>query len=113
MLPPLERRQYKRYTMSLDVQFKIRKDGKFIDGGEGKIHDVSRSGLFFESSSVVSPGTVVRLVAAWPVRFQGKTRVDWVVDGVVLRSTAFGMAVNIMRQRFERGAQTKRKKLAS
>ena len=99
--------------MNLDVHFKVRKDGKLIEGGDGKIQDVSRAGMFFESDAVIPPGTVLRLIVAWPIRFQGKTRLDWIVDGVVLRSGPSGTAVNIMRQRFERGAQSKRKKLAS
>jgi len=98
--------------MNLDVHFKVRKRGKLINGGDGKIQDVSRAGMFFESDAVIPPGTVLRLIVEWPVRFQGKTRLDWVVDGVVLRSTPSGTAVNIMRQRFERGA-SKRKNLAS
>src|SRR5262245_950304 len=103
MLPSFERRQSKRYTMALNIEFKVRKDGKFVPGGNGRIHDVSRSGLFFESGAVLPAGTVLRLFVDWPVRFQGKTRVGWVVDGVVMRSTDSGTAVNIMRQWFERG----------
>jgi hypothetical protein len=109
----LERRQCKRYSIELDVQFAIRKQDKMIEGGEGKIQDVSRAGIFLKSSAVIPPGTVLRLIVEWPVRFQGKTRVDWIVDGVVLRSTSSGMAVNIIRQRFERRSQSKRKKAAS
>ena len=48
MSPFVERRQHKRYSINLVVQFEIRKEGKFIQGGEGKIHDVSRTGIFFE-----------------------------------------------------------------
>jgi len=113
MLPFVERRQHKRYSINLGVQFKIRKEGKFIQGGEGKTHDVSHRGIFFESNAAVPPGTVLRLVVEWPIRFQGNTSVDWVVDGVVVRSTVSGMALNIMRQRFERGSQNKRKKLTA
>jgi hypothetical protein len=111
MPPFVERRQHKRYSINLGVQFQIREEGKFIQGGEGKIHDVSHSGIFFESNTAVPPGMVLRLVVEWPVRFQGKTSVDWIVDGVVVRSTVSGMALKIMRQRFERGFQNKRKKL--
>jgi hypothetical protein len=114
MSPSLERRQCRRYSLSLDVHFKIRKKGKFVNGGDGKIHDVSRGGICFEcGDAIISPGTALRLIVEWPVRFQGKTHLDWVVDGVVLRSNPMGTAMNIMRQRFERGAQNKRKRLAS
>ena len=80
--------------------------------GEGKIRDVSRSGIFFESDTLVSPGSVLRLIVDWPVRFRNKTRVDWIVDAIVVRSTPSGTAVTIMRQRFERQPQGKVKKMA-
>jgi hypothetical protein len=113
MSPSFERREYKRYLITLDVQIKIRKEGKLIDAGGGKIQNISRVGIFLESNELVPAGVVLRLIVDWPVRFQGKTRVDWIVDGVVVRSTDSGMAVNIMRQWFERDRQGKRKKLAS
>ena len=111
MSDSLERRRCHRYSISLDVHFTIRKRGELAATGEGKIQDISRGGIFFESASVIPPGTVLRLVVDWPVRFQGKTRVEWIVDGVVLRSTPAGTAVNIMRQRLERRS-TKQKKMA-
>src|SRR5262245_32948094 len=113
MLPSFERRQSKRYIMSLSIEFKVRKDGKFVAGGTGRIHDVSRTGLLFESGPQIPAATVLRLFVDWPVRFQGKTRVGWVVDGIVLRSSSSGTAVNIMRQWFERGVVSKKKTLAS
>src|SRR5215472_7973116 len=101
MSPSLERRQSRRYELNLDVHFKLRKKGKFVKGGHGRIHDVSRGGIFFVTDAVLPLGTTLRLLVEWPVRFQGKTRLEWVVDGTVLRSTALGTAVNIRRQRFE------------
>jgi hypothetical protein len=106
-----DRRQCYRYSISLDVRFMIRKQGEFVEGGDGKIQDVSRTGIFFESPAALPPSTVLRLVVDWPVRFQGKTHIDWIVDGVVVRNSSSGTAVNIMRQRLERRSQTKKEKL--
>jgi hypothetical protein len=112
MPPSFDRRRSQRLSIPLKLQFTIRKHGKVIGGGEGKIQDVSRSGIFFESNIVVPPGSVLRLTVDWPIRFQNKTRVDWIVDAVVVRSTLSGMAISIMRQRFDRRLQGKEKKLA-
>ena len=112
MPPSLDRRRSQRLAIPLNLQFTIRKHGKAVGEGQGKIQDVSRTGIFFESNTVVPPGSVVRLIVDWPVRFQNKTPVDWIVDGIAVRSTASGTAINIMRQRFERRAQGKEKKLA-
>lgn len=98
--------------MRLDVQFMIRKQGKLVEGGTGQTQDISRAGIFFESSKPLTPNTVLQLVIDWPVRFQGKTHVDWIVDAVVVRTAPSGMAVNIMRQRFERRLKRKEERLA-
>jgi hypothetical protein len=113
MLPALERRQCKRYAMDLAVHFKVRKENRFVDGGDGRIHDVSRAGMFFQSSAFIPPGSVVRAIVEWPVRFQGKTRIDWIVEGIVVRSGPSGTALDIRRQHFERAATSRRKKMAS
>jgi len=104
-----DRRQNQRYSITLDAHFVIRKQGKILETGEGKIQNVCRSGLFFESPLVIPSGSVLHLVVDWPVLFEGKTPVQWVVDCVVVRSTSSGTAVQIMRQKFERSTQKKRK----
>jgi hypothetical protein len=98
--------------MRLDLQFMIRKQGKLVKAGEGKTQDISRAGILFESAKTLEPNTVLRLIVDWPVRFQGKTRVNWIVDAVVVRSSPSGTAVNIMRQRFERRFKRKEERLA-
>ena len=113
MSPSLERRQYKRYWMDLLAQLKVRKESKFVDTGDGRVRNVSRDGVFFECNVPIPPGTALRLIIEWPVRFERKTRIDWIVDGLVVRSTPFGAALSIMRQRFERVGQSHRKKMAS
>jgi len=90
----------------------IRKQGKLVKGGDGKTQDISRAGILFESAKTLEADMVLRLIVDWPVRFQGKTRVKWIVDAVVVRSSALGTAVNIMRQRFERPVKRKEERLA-
>ena len=112
MSPSFDRRRSQRLSIPLKLQFTIRKHGKVAGSGEGTIQNVSRTGILFDSGTAIPPGTVLRLIVDWPVRFQNKTHVDWIVDAVVVRSTSSGTAINIMRQRFERQSQGKEKKLA-
>jgi len=104
-----DRRQSQRYSIGLDAQFTLRKQGEKLETGEVKIQNVCRAGIFFESPVIVPPGSVLQLVIDWPVLFEGKTPVQWVVDCIVLRSMSSGTAVQIMRQRFERCTEKKRK----
>ena len=103
-----DRRQSQRYSISLDAQFTIQKQEKIMEAGTGKIQNVCRTGIFFESPTVIPAGSVLQLVIDWPVLFEGKTPVRWVVDGIVVRSTLSGTAVQIMRQKFERCKKKKR-----
>jgi hypothetical protein len=104
----LDRRRSQRYSISLDVHFTIKKQAKILETGIGKIQNVCRSGLLFECPIIIPPASVLQLIIDWPVLFEGKTPVQWVVDGVVVRSTSSGTAVQIMRQKFERSTQKKR-----
>jgi hypothetical protein len=108
MLLSFDRRQSQRYSISWDAQFTLRKHGKILEAGEVKIQNVCRAGMFFESPVVIPPGSVLQLIIDWPVLFEGKTPVQWVVDCVVVRSMSSGAAVRIMRQRFERSTEKKR-----
>src|SRR5690348_5169221 len=107
-----ERRQSLRYSIALKMQFTIREHGIAMSSGMGKIRNVRGAGIFFESTAILSPGSTVRLIVDWPVRFRGAARIDWIVDAVVVRSTADGTAVKIMKHRFERRSRTREKKLA-
>ena len=73
-----------------------------MPGGAGKTRDVSRTGIYFETETSIPPGTILHLIVDWPTGSDEKTRIDWIVDGVVVRSTSSGTALHIMRQRFER-----------
>ena len=108
MSPFFDRRQSLRYSINLDAQFTVRKQGKVQDTGNGKIQNVCRSGMFFESSEIIPCGSVLQMVVDWPVLFEGTTSIQWVIDCVVVRSSSSGTAVQIMRQKFERSAQETR-----
>jgi|SRR5437868_7884526 c-di-GMP-binding flagellar brake protein YcgR len=114
MLKPLERRQRERYSIEVDVQFIVSKHGKTLQTGSGITRDVSAGGMLFEPNQVLSldPGNVIHVIAKWPVRYQRTTRVDWIVDGIVVRSDARGIAVEIHKQHLERRAQSRTKKHA-
>jgi hypothetical protein len=106
-----DRRRSPRYSIALNAQFTMRKRGTVISSGVGQIRNVSGAGIFFESPTVLPIGGALRMTVEWPVRFEGRVRIDWIVDAVVVRSTAAGTAVSIMRHRFERRLRSKEKKM--
>lgn len=113
MSNPLDRRQSRRYVIPLQAKFAIRKKGRVIESGRGQVLDVSRTGIFFQSRGVIAPGSVLHLIVAWPAPFGAAEKVEWILDGTVVRSDHRGTAVTIMRYRFERRSRRKRKDLAS
>jgi|SRR5581483_7020498 len=109
MSPSFDRRRTQRYSISLDAQYTVRKRGKVTESGQIKIQNVCRTGIFFECPTAIPVGSVLQVIIDWPVMFEGKTPVQWVVDCVAVRSTSSGTAAQIMRQRFERSMKKKRK----
>ena len=108
MSKPLERRQRQRYSIEFPVDFAIVNHGMTIRTGSGVTRDVSAGGLYFEPGQQlpVTPGSVIHVIAKWPVRFQRTVHVDWIVDGIIVRTDERGIAVEILKQHFERRARS-------
>ena len=109
---PLERRQRQRYAIQFEVHFAVRSEGKTVSSGEGVIRNASSEGLFFQTDQSLPVGSDVHLVAKWPVRFRRTTRIDWIVEGHVVRSDPRGAAVEILNQHLERRSRRKTERLA-
>jgi hypothetical protein len=112
MLNLSDRRSGQRYDMELDMEFSVLKAGVKVASGRGKILNLSKTGILFESERRLPPESIVHIIVDWPVKFQQTKRIDWIVQAVVVRSDAQGTAVRIMRQRFSRQSRSKRRKMA-
>jgi hypothetical protein len=104
MSMPLERRERQRYCIRFAVHFVIMKDSETVCTGNGIIRDVSSDGVYFEPNQIrpLEVGSVIHLVARWPVRIERTIRIEWIVKGVIVRIDGRGVGVAIMNEHLER-----------
>ncbi len=100
---PGERRSQARFWYNGDLEY----EGAFARQtarGSGRIVNISKSGLLFQSEKPIAPGTELTICAPWPGRLGGAS-LQLVIAGRAVRSGSEGTAVRILRYdfRFQRG----------
>jgi len=88
------RRRTVRNAVSAPLRFQIGHDR-----GTGVVSNVSTGGLFFKTDRMLPVGKRIQLVIDWPAKLEtGDLRLE--VSGKVLRSTAAGTALKVLRYEF-------------
>jgi hypothetical protein len=95
-----ERRARLRYTVELDLRYKVTWRQQVLHEGSGKTCDFSRNGIFFHAEQALPTGLAVELSIDWPMLLDGVCPLQLRISGKVLRSSEAGTAVKIMRHWF-------------
>lgn len=95
-----EQRSRRRYSLKLDVEYKLLNDGQVLRQGSGRIANISSTGLFFETDGLLPIRNPIELAIDWPILLDGACRLKMIVHGSVLRSDRSGTAVGIIRHEF-------------
>jgi hypothetical protein len=95
-----ERRARLRYTVELDLRYKVTWRQQVLHEGSGKTCDFSRNGVFFRADQALPKGLAVELSIDWPMLLDGVCPLQLRISGKVLRSSEAGSAVKIMRHWF-------------
>jgi len=90
------------YPVALDFEYYVLDHGCIVAAGTGKTARISRKTIVFESAADFGTGTVLQIIARWPVLYQGKEVLKWIVQGTVAGWTAAGMALMIEHERLVR-----------
>jgi hypothetical protein len=98
--PVAERRVRLRYAVELDLRYKLTWRQQVLHEGSGKTCNFSRSGIFFRADQALPKGLAVELSIDWPVLLDGVCPLQLRISGKVLRSSAAGTAVKILRHQF-------------
>lgn len=95
-----EQRSRQRYSLRLDVEYKLLNDGHVLRLGSGRTTNISSAGLFFETNDLLPIRNPIEVAIDWPILLDGSCRLKMIVHGSVLRSDRRGTAVDISRHEF-------------
>ena len=95
-----ERRQKRRLPIAQDVRYKMLFGQRIAETGTGKTVNISSSGVWFTTDSVLTLGIPVELSMNWPVLLNESCPMKLMIYGCVVRSTDRGAAVLVERYEF-------------
>lgn len=87
-----ERRTKSRYPLELTVQYQTMGSQELI-AGSGRTLNVSSSGMLISAEHDLPEGTNVRVTIEWPTLLNGKTALQLVTTGKIVRRVAFHYGV--------------------
>jgi hypothetical protein len=92
------------YPIALDFEYYVMDRGCIVGAGTGKTARISTRAIVFESPATLAPGTVLQMIARWPVLYEGKEVLKWIVQGRVAGCTAGDLVLVIEHERLVRPA---------
>ena len=104
-----DRRSDRRYPISVELVFRVRRGGRVVQSGTGRTVDLSSRGVLFESEGERPPAGRIELTIAWPVLLNQEVGLNLCVTGHTVRvegnRTAIAVARYVFRVRPHRDAQ--------
>jgi len=108
--PPFEvdkiaqrRRGSPRYTLRLDVKWKLIRAERVLQTGSGHTLDLSRGGVLFDAGRPLPEGLKVEVAIAWPVLLDDQTPLHLAISGRIKRSRENLVAIQTIRYAFHTG----------
>ena len=95
-----DRRRDRRYSICLDLIWKVIRRRKVLDTGAGVTLDISSGGILFDADRSLRPGANIELAIAWPVLLHDVTRLQLVLNGRVKRCNGRLVAMEIAHLEF-------------
>lgn len=95
-----ERRSERRYSIALQLQWKLFSRKRLIDMGTGITVDLSTGGILFESDHKLAAPGFMELAITWPARPDHLSSMHLVVIGRVVRVSGTRVAVRIKQHGF-------------
>ena len=101
-----ERRASIRFALTLEVDYTVSDHRVPVKTGTGRTVDLSSSGLSFTADRPPITGQTLKASIDWPVLLDGKTRLQLVMSGVVVRTNGPAVALRIERHEFRTRPRT-------
>ncbi len=95
-----ERRMKRRFHIEQEVRYKMLYGQRIAETGTGKTLNISSSGVWFTTESMLTTGMPVEVSMNWPVLLNDSCPMKLMIYGCVVRSNERGAAVAIERYEF-------------
>jgi len=95
-----DRRTDRRYSIQLDLRWKLIRRRRVLDAGVGHTVDFSSGGVLFDAGRPLPVGLNVELAITWPVLLHDQAPLQLIVSGRIVRCTANRMAIEMAQHEF-------------
>jgi hypothetical protein len=96
----LERRSERRYVIAATLEYAIGQGLDALAVGHGRLVNISRGGVLFESAEIISSDTEIELFVEWPVRRNKIEPIYLRILGKTIRTQGGGNGVKILSCEF-------------
>jgi len=100
-----DRRAGLRFPIDSALEYKVLRQGRVLDAGQGRTVNISSSGVLFESDARFAPGATMELSIAWPARLGGAAPIQLYLRGRAVRVAGGITAVRIVAYDFRTKAR--------
>lgn len=97
-----ERRSDRRYTVQLNLRYKVLKGSHVLSEGSGITCEMSRGGLSFRPDRILPPGAPIEMSIDWPILLHGQHPLSLHIMGRVVRTMGGQAAVKTTWHEFVR-----------
>jgi len=104
--PSNERRMKRRFQIEQEVRYKMLYGQRIAETGSGKTLNISSSGVWFTTETMLTIGMPVELSMTWPVLLNDSCPMKLMIYGCIIRSNEKGAAVAIERYEFRTQGRT-------
>jgi hypothetical protein len=101
-----DRRQDRRYSIHLDLRWKLIRRRRVLDSGVGKTVDLSSGGILFDPGRALPVGLNVELAISWPVLLRNEAPMQLIVSGRIVRVGQNLIAVAMAQHEFRTSGGT-------
>jgi hypothetical protein len=95
-----ERRSHCRYPITLQVRYKLLRNGRVCESGFGRTVNISSRGVLFETEKELPRKGRIDLSLNWPFLHQGSCGLKLVMSGRIVRKDQNSIAVNAQLREF-------------
>ena len=96
----IDQRLRKRYSIALELRYKLLNKGRVERLGLGRTLNISSSGVLFEANDLLPAGGTIELAINWPFLLGAVINLKLVMRGRVVRTDAQTIAVKVEHYEF-------------